>query len=765
MPVREKRQYKDSTTDPARTGEVLRTEDMYQASREVQDTWAKQSLKNDEFYNGKQWRESDISVLKDRNEAPQVHNVLRPAGQTKVSLLTARSPQFQTTGREDTDTGLSRVWNLLLQYVWEQSSGNAELKLCVHDYVHRGGRGEIYSYWDPALDFGKGLIRHKRLDPLSVHPDPNSTDIYRRDASWLIHEGLLSYDQAVRIFPEKADIIERASSCDEDGLPDTDLGHYERDGTSQGAFLRRSEHLDHFSTRFRVLTRFERISEPYHRVVDTETGEEEVFSEPDFKTFMSEMGYVVDQGEGPQVSALGTDFRRAEKLYRQMAEAHGMDPENPTEPVIFHLMQVQAPDGSTSIEVMPGPEHEGAVPGSTVVVAPVPRSTLLEQGKIKDVAFSMPRIREHVSIGGLELYDRVLPIMDFPITPIYNGFNGNCYPTDDIHDVRSIQEGINFTHQKILSHLANSAGSVIIAPENFFANPQIAEQKLAQPGTKVLYGRYDMLEGKGDIKTIQLPTLPGELYLKIERDKADIFQIMGISEALQGFDAPDRQPFRGTLLQDEQAQRRLKGDLDNIEGALSHHGRVVVQMLQHYLTEERVIRLIQPSGEIEQVEVNQPVYDDYGAEIERIGDLTTGTWDVIVVGGSTLPSNRWATAEYYERLAEKGFIPLSEFLRKSEVFDVERILAEVGEINQLRAALEQAQGQLKDMDGLIQRQDSELRQLKRRVDSAKFQEALAKTGSRVERDQAIASARLSDEVKLAKERMALAQQNGTTDKS
>jgi hypothetical protein len=49
--------------------------------------------------------------------------------------------------------------------------------------------------------------------------------------------------------------------------------------------------------------------------------------------------------------------------------------------------------------------------------------------------------------------------------------------------------------------------------------------------------------------------------------------------------------------------------------------------------------------------------------IEKINDITVGKYDIIVVSGSTLPSNRWARFEYYMELYKSGLIDQTEVLK------------------------------------------------------------------------------------------------------
>ena len=65
---------------------------------------------------------------------------------------------------------------------------------------------------------------------------------------------------------------------------------------------------------------------------------------------------------------------------------------------------------------------------------------------------------------------------------------------------------------------------------------------------------------------------------------------------------------------------------------------------------------------------------DTDNEIKVLNDITVGKYDVVVVTGSTMPTNRMAQLEMYMDAYEKGIIDKQEVLKKTEVFDMEGVL-------------------------------------------------------------------------------------------
>jgi hypothetical protein len=208
--------------------------------------------------------------------------------------------------------------------------------------------------------------------------------------------------------------------------------------------------------------------------------------------------------------------------------------------------------------------------------------------------------------------------------------------------------------------------------------------------------------------------------------------ILGLYAFQQGDVARAPETFRGTLAMDEYAQRRMKSKLDDIEGSLNELARVTIEMYQHYVTNERTIRIVNPdSRNVEQAQVNLVQYDDFGREVEKLNDLQSINVDIRIVSGSTLPSNRFALLDYYLQFFQAGLIDQVEVLKKSEVFDIEGILERSGYIRQLESQIGALQEEIKKLSGDLQTADREAVQARKRTEVEKFKASLAEPKAQV----------------------------------
>ena len=99
------------------------------------------------------------------------------------------------------------------------------------------------------------------------------------------------------------------------------------------------------------------------------------------------------------------------------------------------------------------------------------------------------------------------------------------------------------------------------------------------------------------------------------------------------------QTFKGTVALDEYGQRRIKSKRDDIEEGINQLAKVVIGLIQQVYTDQKTMRILQPNNKPMEVIVNSPVYDDIGNVVGKQNDITVGKYDVIVLTGSTLPSN------------------------------------------------------------------------------------------------------------------------------
>ena len=190
---------------------------LYSNNRSV---WAEHAIEDREFRLGKQWSSEQEEKLKSRGQAPIVVNRIHPAVEAAKAMLTSHKPSFRVSGKEDSDNKVSQVFNALIEYMWQHSDGDMQLRTAVDDY-YVTGMGCLLAYQDPIKDMGKGEVCIRAIDPLDVYVDPNARDRFFDDAENIIISRLFTKEQAQKLYPRYESAIKNAGSSNYTDMPGT----------------------------------------------------------------------------------------------------------------------------------------------------------------------------------------------------------------------------------------------------------------------------------------------------------------------------------------------------------------------------------------------------------------------------------------------------------------------------------------------------------------------------------------------------------------
>lgn len=703
------------------------TQDLLKEYSSARESWASQAVEDNEFRNGKQWTDEEATALKNRSQKPIVVNVVYSAVEQAKAMLTSNKPKFQSTGRETSDNRVGRMFSDIMAYVWDISKGNVELKQAVDDYYVKG-MGVMYTYVDTNDGFGSGEVKVKSIDPLEVYFDPSSKDPFCRDASNIIVAKTVSEDSLIKAYPEYEDIIRSSQETSYISMSsDSRYGGENQDVTlkrrSTGTSITDERELE-------LIERYYKEYQPYHKVYDPYRDETKVLSSEQFDEYMKKPAIMLLTPQGEQIF---TDSKTVAD-YMRIHEEQGDT---------FHLMV----DQQTGQQVpMAGEEHVGSIPNSTTKINIITIAHLIEDGKIFVNDIEICQVMQCVHVGDEELFKVNLPIEEYPIVPIMNGWNRNPYPISDVRLVKGLQEYINKIRSLIIAHASTSTNTKLLIPRGAINRKQL-EEDWGRAGTAVI--EFDPELGT-PIVAGPVP-LPNELYKNEADAKADIERILGIYAMMQGDMSGAPQTFKGTVALDEYGQRRIKSKRDDIEEGINQLAKVVVGLIQYVYTDEKVFRLMQPNNMPKEVTLNSPIYDDIGNYMGKVNDITIGKYDVIVLSGSTLPSNRWARFEYYMQLFQSGLIDQTEVLKQTDVADMEGVLERAGQMQQLQGQVQAQQDEIKKLKGDLQTAQRESLHDRKRVEVKEFEKKLAKAEAKVEMAQKLYTTRLADELKMAKE--------------
>ena len=716
---------------PEKHEEVKLTEELLREYSGARAEWAKQAVEDSEFRSGAQWTKSQIDTLKSRNQSPVVVNCIHNAVEQAKALLTTNKPRFQATGREDSDVKTARVMSDIMEWIWDNSNGNVVLKQAIDDYYVKG-MGCIMVYPDMNADFGKGEVMLKSVDPMDVFIDPSSRDAFSQDANHIMIAKKIMQSQLLLQYPDYSEIIlesketgllENYSTSRDHTELNQQIGPYNRGNTHSA--LDEDRELE-------VIERFTKVKTNMLRVYDPYEPREHIFTEAEYEEYLKRPAFAVHKrGVDPIYLTSKEDVEQANEMYEKFDG-------------VYH--EYMDPNTGTPIQLK-GEEQQGSIPNSTTRIIPISMLDLVQDKMIQITPIKCDRVRCIITVGDKLLVDYMKPIEFYPIITLMNHHDRNPFPQSDVRLVKGLQEYINKVRSLIIAHASSSTNVKLLIPRGSVDKRNL-EQEWAKAGTAVV--EFDPELGQ-PIVAGPVP-LPNELYNNEREAKADIERILGIYALMQGDQGSSPQTYKGTIALDEFGQRRIRSKKDDIESFLNQLGKVVVQMIQWIYTEEKTVRIIQPNRSPKDVQVNQLVFDDFtNAILGRINDVTVGRYDVQVVSGSTMPSNRWARFEYYKELFSMGVIDQTELLKQTDVADMEGVLERAGIHSQLNNQVMQLQEEVKKLKGDLQTAQRESLHDRKRVELKDFEVKLAKMEAQMQASSQLYRHRTNDHLKQIKQ--------------
>jgi len=343
---------------------------------------------------------------------------------------------------------------------------------------------------------------------------------------------------------------------------------------------------------------------------------------------------------------------------------------------------------------------------------------LMEAGLIEIIEVKQTRIKITATAGEILLYETILNTDIYPIVPVPNIWTGTPYPKSDISKIKDSQRLLNKLFSLTLSHAQASAGLKLLVPEGSVDDLGQLEQDWANPNAVIAYNPEF---GAPHFPAPQ--SLSNEFYNLISRVEHYIDLSLGIPELMQGFKEGAPETVRGTAMLAEMGETRGKSKLRDIEGSLNRLGKSIYNLAKSHYTYEKTFRIVQPNNDITEFTVN--MYDNKQQEINAIvNDITMGHYDVRIISGSTLPSNRVAEYQMYLEAFKMNLVDDVEVLKKTEIFDKEGVLKRKGQMAQLQSMNQQLQEQVKKLSGDLQTSERESVNSRKRVETEKFKTQL-----------------------------------------
>ena len=460
---------------------VQKVQELFRIYKDKREVWAQHAQEDREFRLGKQWSDEQVKVLESRGQSPIVINRIHPAVETAKALITANRPNFKISPREDSDVKMANVLSNLLTYIYDISDGRTAIRQVVDDY-YVTGLGYILCYQDPVADYNRGEVKIRDIDPMDVYVDPNSRDRFFNDAESIIVSRKFSKAQAKKLYPIFSQVIEEADGDQADSYPitsgrdtgevqfPTDVGEVPEDTYVRGYEMYRKK------------------MEQEWKCYESWSGREWNNTNEEYQEYLKKDAWLIGyEGQEPSQMTIITSVRDAEQIITGMRQKDAAAYQKQLEKdyQAYLVTEQSYLDAGMQEGEYPGyepPVHlkKDAMP----IMTKVTFGALAQMGAIQCIKINVPRIELTVVIGDDLLYQRILPIENYPVVPFCNLHTRTPYPVSDVRMVKNLQQYINKTRSLIVSHATTSTNVKILVPEGSVDMREF-EEKWAQPGVAI----------------------------------------------------------------------------------------------------------------------------------------------------------------------------------------------------------------------------------------------------------------------------------------
>mgnify|MGYP003145306181 CR=1 FL=1 len=383
------------------------------------------------------------------------------------------------------------------------------------------------------------------------------------------------------------------------------------------------------------------------------------------------------------------------------------------------------------------------------------RESFADQFGLEILTRMMRKVRWTVTADLVVLHDDWSPYDHFTYVP-YFPFWRRGRPFGMVRNLISPQEQLNKISSQEL-HIVNTtanSGWIVETGSLSGMDADDLEEHGAETGLVLEFNRGSTPPGK--IPPNQIPTGLDRISQKAA---LNIKAISGISDAMLGTDSPE---VSGVAIKAKQNRGALmiQVPLDNLTKTRQYLAEKVLNLVQAYYTEERLIQIV---NESDPMKASEPmVVNEMTPEGEVINDLTLGEYDVVI--GTAPTRDNFEEIQFAEalQLREVGvpipddiIVDYSHLSRKGEVAQRIRVMQGTEPPTEEQAQIQQFQAEM-----AIRQAQLEVAKLEAEVTRTQSEAALntAKAQDKTQMDPSIKIAELQTKLQSKREELALRQQ-------
>jgi len=721
--------------------------------------WFSDSQKSMDFYLNEQLTADEKEDLREGGMPDFIINRITPAIDVMKFFVTANNPRWQAIGTEGSDSDIAHVHSMIAEYCWHLSNGRSLFGQVIQDSLVKGC-GFFRVDIDPNADRGQGEVVFRSIDPYDIYVDPLSRDFLFRDANYIIVQKNLSKSALINMMPSMKKKLVRASGSIESkqySLRDVHESETIQPGDVENEAYNmegeQDELLDYYEVYSKEKVAFVNVwvkTPPSPEELETIRAEAQAQAEliaQDIEVSLKEkeleMSTLVQEGE-MLPERMQVEMQKAQKEAEAKIEEQR---------AILEANLVEA-KSRTVQNVMEKSVFDELMKDETY-----------QKNLVEAVDFFKTQIKVCASAGDMYLYEQILPLSEYPIIPVMYTHTGTPYPVGAVLPMIGKQREINKAHQ-IMLHNANLASNLRWLYTEGSVDEEEWEKYSSSPGAMLKYR-----QGFEVPTPVQPLPINNAFYTVTQQGKEDIEYISGITSQMQGVGQPQHDTYRGMLALDEYGTRRIRQWINNtVEPALEQMGKVFKEVAQFTYTAKKVFRLIQPEagateGEVQEVSINIPVYNDFGEVINRWNDYQSSQFDIRIVAGSTQPVNRWALLDEYFKWYEAGLIDDIAMIEQTDIRNKKALMQRKSMYSQMQGQMEQMQDTIKNQSGTIETLERQVVQAGIKAKIQEGEQVINKEVTQTQAEQKLLQRMMKGEAELEKKEMKLANKNVARDNS
>lgn len=380
------------------------------------------------------------------------------------------------------------------------------------------------------------------------------------------------------------------------------------------------------------------------------------------------------------------------------------------------------------------------------------------QGQLTILSKKVKRIRWTVTADNVILHDDWSPYKHFTPIPYFPHFHhGRTIGLTE--NLLSSQELLNKTSSQELHIINTSANSGWMVKSGNLVNMELED--LAQTGAQTgLVLEVKEIDGIEKIKPNATPQGMDRISYKAEEHMKSI---SGVSDSMQGFDREDVAA-KAISAKRQSGQANLVRVLDNLERSDYFLARAVLDLVQEFYTEERIVHITGNDlvNSPETVAINQ--YDPATDAI--VNDLTLGEYGIIITSAPDRATLEDSQFEQALSLRERGVaIPDDVLIENSRLQRRAEIVKQMQAAAQSPEAQQKAQLEMRAMEANVGKLEGEAREkhTKAALDEARAQKEGIEAQNMAQGGDSGEAAKLQQEMALEQQRFAMEQEKHAMD--